>query len=362
MSLFEPLDFAGGARIRNRLALAPLTNLQSHPDGTLSDAELRWLLRRAEGGFGIITTCASHVALDGQGWAGELGIFSDTLLPGLRTLATGIAERGALGLVQLFHGGVRAPSKVTGQQPWSASAFSENSPGFETPRAATEDDITRVIGQFRDAALRAREAGFQGVEIHGAHGYLLSQFLSATMNQRTDRWGGSLENRARLLREVTRAIRAATPAPFVVGVRVSPEDFGYAKGLDLDENLTLAGWLREDGIDFLHLSLWDAAALTKKRPEAHAIPLFREVCGAQVRIFAAGSLWSREDAEAILARGADVVALGRAAIVNPEWPREAADPAWTPRRPPLSPEELIQRDLSPGFVDYMRRWRGFVAG
>jgi 2,4-dienoyl-CoA reductase-like NADH-dependent reductase (Old Yellow Enzyme family) len=361
MGLFDPVDFPGGARARNRVALAPLTNLQSNPDGSLSDAELRWLLRRAEGGFGVVTTCAAHVALDGQGWPGELGLFSDALVPRLRDLGAGLAERGALGMVQLFHGGVRAPSKVTGQQPWSASAFSENSPGFEAPRPATEEDILRLIGQFRDAAVRAREAGFQGVEIHGAHGYLLSQFLSATMNLREDRWGGPFENRARLLREVTRAIRAATPAPFVVGVRISPEDFGYARGLDLDESLRLAGWLRDDGIDFLHLSLWDAANPTKKRPEAHPIPLFREACGAAVRILAAGSLWSREDAEATLARGADMVALGRAAIVNPEWPQEAATPGWTPRRPPLTPEEFHQRDVSPGFVDYLRRWRGFVA-
>ncbi|MCS6901992.1 MAG: NADH:flavin oxidoreductase [Myxococcales bacterium] len=361
MGLFDPLTFPGGTCARNRVALAPLTNLQSHLDGSLSEAELRWLLRRAEGGFGMVTTCASHVALDGQGWPGELGIFSDTLLPGLRTLGRGLAERGALGVVQLFHGGARAPSKVTGQQPWSASAFSENSPGFEIPRPATEEDLQRVIGQFRDAALRAREAGFHGVEIHGAHGYLLSQFLSSTMNLREDRWGGPLENRARLLREVTQAIRKATPPPFLVGVRISPEDFGYAKGLDLDESLQLADWLCADGIDFLHLSLWDAANPTKKRPQSHPIPLFREVCGTAVRILAAGSLWSREDAEATLARGADMVALGRAAILNPEWPREATQPGWLPRRPPLTPEEFHQREVSPRFVDYLRRWRGFVA-
>ena len=362
MTLFDPIDFAGGARARNRIALAPLTNLQSHEDGTLSDAELRWLLRRAEGGFGIVTTCAAHVALDGQGWPGELGVFSDALIPRLRVLASGIQERGALGLVQIFHGGVRAPSKVTGQQPWSASVFHEPGSSFEAPRAATEEDIQRVIGQFRDAALRSREAGFQGVEIHGAHGYLLGQFLSATMNQREDGWGGALANRARLLREVTRAVRAATPAPFVVGVRISPEDFGYAKGLDLDENLQVARWLAEDGIDYLHVSLWDAASPTKKRPEQHALPLFREAVGAGVRILAAGSVWTRAEAEALEARGADVVALGRAGIVNPEWPRQAADPAWQPRRLPVTAEELRQRDLSPTFIDYLRRWKGFVEG
>src|SRR5690606_35508424 len=110
---------------------------------------------------------------------------------------------------------------------------------------------------FRDAAVRARRAGFDGVELHGAHGYLLSQFLSATMNRREDAWGGSFENRARLMREVVRAVRAAVPASFLVGVRLSPEDYFTARGLDLDENVTLAGLLADDGMDFLHLSLWD---------------------------------------------------------------------------------------------------------
>lgn len=362
MSLFDPLVFRGGARASNRIALAPLTNQQSHPDGSLSDDEMRWLLRRAEGGFGIISTCAAHVALDGQGWSGELGIFDDGQIPRLRELSSALAARGALSLVQIFHGGVRAPSSVTGQRPFSASEFTEKSPDFEVPRAATEDDIARVIGQFRDAAVRAREAGFGGVELHGAHGYLLSQFLSATMNQRTDRWGGSLENRARLMREATRAVRAAVPAPFVVGIRVSPENFGYAKGLDLDENLTLARWLVEDGIDFLHVSLWNALGNTQKRPDQHPLPLFREACGPSVPIFAAGSIWTRADAEAVVGKGADVVSLGRSAILNPDWPRKISDPSWEPRRPPVSIDYLLEQDLNPTFAGYMRRWKGFVEG
>jgi len=362
MSLFDAVEFRSGARARNRVALAPLTNQQSHADGTLSDVEKRWLLRRAEGGFGIITTCASHVALDGQGWAGELGIYDDKMIPGLRELAGAIAERGALGLVQIFHGGVRAPSKVTGQQPWSASVFQEKGADFEEPRAATEEDIARVIEQFKAAAVRAHEAGFGGVEIHGAHGYLLGQFLSATMNQRGDRWGGSLENRARLMREVTRAVRGAVPAPFAVGVRISPENFGYAKGLDLDENLQLARWLSDDGVDFVHVSLWNAQGNTQKRPGEHPLPLFREACGAQVRVFAAGSIWSRAEAEQVLARGADVVALGRSGIVHPDWPTRAADASWEPKRPPVTAAELIAAEVSPSFVEYLRRWKGFIEG
>jgi 2,4-dienoyl-CoA reductase-like NADH-dependent reductase (Old Yellow Enzyme family) len=358
VDLFSPLRFRNGVVARNRVALAPMTNSQSHADGSLSDDELRWLTLRAEGGFGVVETCAAHIAVDGQGWEGELGVFDDRLLPGLGRLAAALRERGAVGIVQIFHGGARAASALTGAQPWSASEIPDDP---ATPRAATIDDIERAIAGFRDAAVRAARAGFQGVELHGAHGYLLGQFLSGTQNRRTDAWGGALAGRARLFREATRAVRAAVPASFVVGARLSPEDFGNAKGLDLDESLTVARWLCDDGLDFLHISLWDAAANTKKRPEEHAIPLFRRACPADVSLIAAGSVWTRAEAEAVLERGADAVALGRAAIVNPDWPARAADPAWQPMRPPLRPEELRARGLNDVFINYMRNRKGFVA-
>jgi len=356
--LLSPFPFANGVVARNRIWLAPMTNLQSHADGSLSEDERRWLVRRADGGFGVIETCASHVAEDGQGWEGELGIYSDALLPGLTRLAADLTERGATGLVQLFHGGVRADTKLTGVSTWSASAVDD---GGLVAREATEDDIVGVIARFRDAAVRAHKAGFQGVELHGAHGYLFGQFLSATGNRRTDRWGGAFENRARLLRDTMAAVRAAVPDTFVVGVRISPEDWGQSKGLDLDESIQLAQWLAEDGADFLHLSLWTASRTTKKRPDAHPVTLFREAVPAAVPLVVAGNIWTRVEAEALMDRGAGAVALGRSAIANPEWPREIEHEGWEPRRPPFTVAELRERDLSEKFARYMGQWRGFVA-
>lgn len=358
-SLFDPIDLRNGSVSRNRIALAPMTNLQSAPDGTLGDDELRWLARRADDGFGIVMTCAAYVATDGKAWAGQLGVHDDRCIDGLRRLAGRIHDGGALAYVQLFHGGVRAASKHSGTRPWSASEFHEEGKSFEAPRAATEDDLARVIDQFAAAARRVLEAGFDGIELHGAHGYLLSQFLSTTMNRRDDRWGGPLANRALLIREVTRAVRAAVPIE--VGVRLSPEDFGYARGLDLDETVEVAGWLADDGADFIHASLWDVHAASKKRPETGALPLFRAALPAATRLWAAGSVWTRAEAEGVLAAGADIVALGRAAILNPDWARAASDPAWQPRRPPMSAEELGARSVSPTFVEYLRRWKDFVA-
>lgn len=359
--LLTPYQFAGGATVPNRVALAPLTNLQSEADGTLSDVELAWLARRAEGGFGLVETCAAYVSVDGKGWPGELGVERDDQVPRLAQFATALGARGGLSIVQLFHGGTRAPSAVTGQRPWSASAYREDGPDFEEPRPATPDDLERVIAAFADAAARCERAGFGGVELHGAHGYLLSQFLSTTMNLRTDAWGGDLAGRARLIRAVARAVRARVRPGFVVGARLSPEDFGQARGLDLDESLQVARWLADDGLDFIHLSLWRAERMTTKRPDQHPIPLFRAALPSTVAIIAAGGVWTPAEAQAVLDRGADLVALGRAAIINPDWPREAASPGWEPRRPPLTVAELEARAVSPLFAGYLRRWKGFVA-
>ena len=209
--------------------------------------------------------------------------------------------------------------------------------------------------------MRARAAGFDGVELHGAHGYLLGQFVSATMNTRTDAWGGPIEGRARLMRETLRAVRSAVPERFVVGMRLSPEDWGNARGLDLDESLQVARWLCEDGADFIHISLWDASQNTRKRPNEHAVSLFRAALPREVPLVVAGGVWTRADAERLLDLGANAVAVARAAIANPDWAARVSDDSWEPRRPPLTVAELEERGLSEAFAGYMRNWKGFVA-
>ena len=356
-SLATPITLRSGATARNRLALAPLTNQQSHADGTISHDEHAWLERRAAGGFAVIETCAAHVSQDGQGFPGQLGVWGDHQLPGLRALAAAIAGHGALGLVQLYHGGVRCPSALTGQQPWSASEFDEPRPNFERPRPATPADLARVLADFVAAARRSAAAGFHGVELHAAHGYLFSQFLSSAMNQRSDDWGGSLANRARLLRDVARAVRAACPHPFTVGVRLSPEDFGHARGIDLDETVQVAAWLAEDGLDFVHVSLWDGRKLSLKYPDRHPLPAFRAALPRDVAIIAAGKVWTEDDALALLDHGADLVAIGRAAILNPDWPRRALAGPFAPERGPLTPAQLRELAISDTYVEYLRNFR-----
>lgn len=360
--LFEPYTFRSGARARHRVTLAPLTNLQSYPNGVCSPDERRWLERRAQGDFSLVMTCASHVSAAGQGFSGQLGCGSDEQLPGLSDLAAAINGHGALCLVQLYHGGARAPAKITGQQPLSATGWTEEKPDLDSPRAATTAEIEQIIDDFSSAARRVHRAGFSGVELHGAHGYLLSQFLSRVRNTRTDGWGGTLTGRARLLRHIVQRIRMDIPKPFIVGIRLSPEDMPTVPGLDLDDTIQVAQWLAEDGADFIDLSLWNYQRKTMKRPDEHPLPLFRAALPKDVALFAAGAMWSREDAQTVLDLGADFLSLGRAAIVDPDWPKHAREADFQPRRAPLTPDQYRQNALSDGFIQYLYNFKGMVAG
>ena len=362
--IFDPYTFINADIIvKNRITLAPMTNGQSHQDGTLGDDEYRWLIRRAKEGFGIIITCAANVSEDGKGWDGELGIFDDRHIDGLKKLSDGLHVYSSIGIVQIFHGGARSPESITGMQPWSSSAH-EMFTGSKSiaVRAGSLDDISRTIQVFTDAAVRAYKAGFDGVELHGAHGYLLHQFISTFTNQRNDEWGGNFENRTRLIRTILKNIKMAVPKKFIVGVRLSPEDKYTFQGIDFDESLKLAQILVREGADYIHASPWDA----KKRPEKYAhkgkslITYFREAIPPHIPVMVAGEIWSTADAEEVLSLGTDFVALGRAAIGVPDWPSLARYPDFEPQKPPYTIQHLKNSDLSDKFIQYMKRWKGFV--
>jgi 2,4-dienoyl-CoA reductase-like NADH-dependent reductase (Old Yellow Enzyme family) len=203
-SLFSPLTFAHGPAMKNRLMLAPLTNTQSHPDGTLSDDEFRWLTMRAEGGFGLTMTCAAHVQRIGQGFPGQLGAWSDDHIEGLTRLAAAIKAQGSVAVVQLHHAGMRSPAELIGEAPVCPSDNEE----FKA-RALTSPEVEQLVADFIAGAVRSQKAGFDGVEIHCAHGYILAQFLSPEVNLRTDQWGGSAANRNRIVIDILKGVRAA---------------------------------------------------------------------------------------------------------------------------------------------------------
>lgn len=351
--LFSPLSFAHGPDMKNRFMLAPLTNLQSHPDGKLSDDEFRWLTLRAKGGFGLTMTCAAHVQAVGQGFPGQLGIFGDQHLEGLTRLAAEIKRHGSVSSVQLHHAGNRSPKELVGQ-PVSASDDPETG-----ARGLSLGEVEQLVEDFVAAAVRAETAGFDGVEIHGAHGYVLAQFLSPEINKRDDRYGGSVENRARVIHEIIDGVRARTRPDFQLGLRLSPERFG----LQLADIVATAQAILSAGrIDYLDMSLWDVA----KEPVEEAfqgrslMSYFTELDRGQVRLGVAGKVTSPAIAADMLDKGADFVLIGRAAILHHDFPERARDPAFTPIALPVTAEHLANEGLGPAFVQYMSSWPGFV--
>jgi 2,4-dienoyl-CoA reductase-like NADH-dependent reductase (Old Yellow Enzyme family) len=355
-SLFEPLAFARGPAMKNRFMLAPLTNLQSHADGRLSDDEFRWLTFRAKGGFGLTMTCAAHVQREGQGFPGQLGIFSDDHLPGLTRLASAIKEEGSVAIAQLHHAGMRSPADLIGQAPLCPSDNDETK-----ARALAPQEIEVLTEDFIAAAVRAQAAGFDGVELHGAHGYMICQFLSAETNRRDDRWGGSLENRTRLLHDIIEGIRARTPANFMLGVRLSPERFGLKLAEIRD---VAAGLMRGGQLDFLDMSLWDVfkEPVETEFQGRSLMSYFTDLDRGRTRLGVAGKILSGDDAARALANGANFAIIGRAAILHHDFPRRIeADPHFKPVSLPVTAAYLRNEGLGPKFVGYMQGWKGFVA-
>ncbi|MBN1097036.1 NADH:flavin oxidoreductase [Blastococcus sp. TML/C7B] len=351
--LFAPLTLAHGPAAPNRVWLAPLTNTQSHPDGRLSDEELHWLSMRARGGHGLTMTAAAHVQAGGQGFPGQLGVFSDDHLPGLTRLATALKDEGSLASLQLHHAGNRSPRDLVGR-PVGPSDHEKSG-----ARAMTGDEVAQLVEDFAAGAQRAERAGFHGIEVHGAHGYVLAQFLSPEENRRTDGYGGSLENRARLLFEVVRAVRERCGPDFQVGVRISPERFGLRLG---EVREVAAELLLSDAVDYLDLSLWDVA----KQPEEEGFqdrPLmdwFTDLDRGTTRLGVAGKVRSGQQVTEALDRGADFVMVGRASILHHDFPERVRADGSFATRTPVSPAHLADEGLSPVFVEYMRNWRGFV--
>ena len=351
-----PLQFTCGLEMPNRFMLAPMTNTQSQEDGTLSNDEYHWLTMRAKGGFGLTMTCASHVQAIGKGFPGQLGIFSDHHIEGHTRLAKGIKVHGSLAVIQLHHAGMRSPFEVI-----KAKAVCPSAHDKYNARGLTLEEVHQLRDDFIAAALRSQKAGYDGVEVHGAHGYILTQFLSSKINLRTDDYGGSLANRARLLFEIVDGIRTACGPAFLLGVRLSPERFG----MQLQEIKTITQQLIDHHhIDFLDISLWD---VFKQPEEAEHQQLsllehFSALDYKDVKWTVAGKISTGTDVQKVLDAGVDFVSIGRSAILHYDFPEQVfKNPDFTPTTLPVSEDYLKAQGLSSNFITYMKRWDGFVA-
>jgi 2,4-dienoyl-CoA reductase-like NADH-dependent reductase (Old Yellow Enzyme family) len=352
--LFDPLTMRRGPAFRNRLALAPLTNQQSHDDGRLSAEETRWLTMRAAGGFALTLTAAGYVQRNGRGFPGQLGVSDEAHLEGLTALATAIRKEGSVSGAQIYHGGSRAVAEE-GEELVSASDDAASG-----ARALTLGEVEKVRDDFIAAAKLAERAGFDGVQIHAAHGYLINQFLSSELNRRTDRYGGSIENRTRLASEIIDGVRSACRPDFQIGLRISTERYG----LKLAEMRDFAAELFiQAKIDYLDLSLWDIS----KEPAEEAfqgrslLSYFTELPRGDVRLAAAGKVMTAATARSAIEDGCDFVMIGRAAILRHDFPeRVRQNGSYVSPPTPVSVAHLEAEGISQAFRNYLSAFPDFI--
>jgi 2,4-dienoyl-CoA reductase-like NADH-dependent reductase (Old Yellow Enzyme family) len=352
----DSISFACGQHMKNRFMLAPLTNQQSYENGQLSNEEFNWLTMRAKGGFGLVMTCASHVQEIGKGFSRQLGIFSDDLMEGHKKLASKIKSYGSLAVIQLHHAGMRSPYEVIKEKAVCPSDSEKHN-----ARALTLEEVLQLKGDFIEAAVRAKKCGYNGVEVHGAHGYILTQFLSESINKRTDKYGGTLENRSRLLFEIVDGIRETCGENFLLGVRLSPERFG----MKLSEIKTVSQQLIDNHkIDFLDLSLWDCFKQPEEFPENDKTLLnhITDLDFKHVKLTVAGNIRTGKDVQKVLDSTVDFVTIGHSAILHHDFPKRVIEKHnFEPIENPVSENYLKSEGLSNTFIDYMRKWDGFVS-
>jgi 2,4-dienoyl-CoA reductase-like NADH-dependent reductase (Old Yellow Enzyme family) len=328
--LFESFTFANGVQLKNRIIMAPMTNFSSNPDGTVTDAEVNYYARRSSG-VGVVITACTYVTANGKGFHGEFGADRDELIPSLRRLATAIKEQGAKAILQIFHGGREVPSElVPNGDVVSASTVPAEGEGKPVPRELANNEVESIIRGFGEATRRAIEAGFDGVEIHGANGYLIQQFFSPHSNRREDRWGGSLEKRLTfplaVVDEVKKVVGQYTKDPFIVGYRFSPEESG-TPGITMADTLVLIDALAEKDLDYLHVSLQDFWSTPRRGVEdtRSRIEIIQERVGDRVPVIGVGSIHTADDALKAIQTGVPFIALGREIIIDPDWVQKVAD-------------------------------------
>lgn len=323
-TFLEPFTFKNGLKLKNRVIMAPMTTSSGTPAGDVSEEELIYYLVRSGGSSAVITACA-YISSEGQAFNHGMGISRDTHTQSLGKLAKVIQLQGAKAICQIYHGGRMAQRRLNGgRQPISPSAIRAERQWADTPRELTDSGINILINQFGQAVKRAIDAGFDGVELHGANTYLLQQFLSPHSNQRTDHWGGSLENRMRFPIEVIRyckkIIKKYATKPFLLGYRLSPEEI-EEPGLRLEDTLVFTEALIENNVDYLHLSVqyYYQPSLLGFRNYKQQIPktISSKVDG-RIPLIGVGTVRTPRDADKVM-KYADLVALGRQLIIDPKW-------------------------------------------
>jgi 2,4-dienoyl-CoA reductase-like NADH-dependent reductase (Old Yellow Enzyme family) len=322
--LFEPLTIRN-LTLKNRVVLPPMGTRLSPRDGSVSDAQVAHYAARARGGVGLIIVEHAYISPMGRFRATQLGAHDDSLLPGLRRLVEAAHAGGAAICLQINHSGGKAFPEVIGEQPAGPSEVTPPGSDHE-PRALTKEEIAEIVQAFVAAARRAVAAGFDAVEVHGAHGYLLSQFASPITNHRRDEYGGDLWGRFRLPLDVVAAVREGVPANYPVFYRLGADDL-MEGGLSPEEAQQVAPRLLRAGADVLDVSggVGGDGSLVYDQ-QGYFVPLAEKIKQASgARVIGVGRIRDPHFADRVVRDGrVDLVAVGRAHLEDPEWAAKAA--------------------------------------
>lgn len=322
--LFEEITLPNGVVLNDRLGVAPMTTYSGNEDGTVSDEELTYYNRRAGLGDLFISACIA-VSENGIAFPNQFIGFDDNAIPRLTQMAKEMKSKGSKAILQIQHGGRQGqPALIKANETVAPSAV-PGAAGTPTPRELTEKEIEAIIEDFGETTRRAIEAGFDGVEIHGANTYLLQQFVSSVTNQRQDQWGGSLENRLKfplaVLKKVQDTVAKYADEQFIVGYRLSPEENNETSvGYTIEETKVLVEELIQHGVHYIHVSLMEVMKAPKGAEQGNSIVrILADHINSRVAFVAVGSVKTPEDALTALAEGADIVVIGRQALIDPEW-------------------------------------------
>ncbi len=327
----------GHTSFDNRAVVAPMTRVSTNGDGIPTDQMAAYYRRYAEGGFGLIIAEGTYTdRFFSQGYPNQPGITTDEQQAGWQKVVAAVHDAGGKIFLQLMHAGAlsqhlsntRGPSSVPPMR-HMLEGYSKKQGRFPLPQAMNPSEIDDVIDGFITSANRAVQAGFDGVEIHGANGYLLDQFLTDYSNTREDQYGGSLENRCRLGVEIVKAVKEAVSNSCVVGIRLSQgkvNDFDYLWPGGIEDGKVIFALLKKAGADYIHFASegqgFDHGCLTR---DGKSLPrLARDITGLPV--IANGGLHNLQEANRILSNGhSDLIAIGTGALANPDWPKKIRD-------------------------------------
>ena len=327
-ALLSPIKI-GSMEVKNRFVVPPMGSNYANPDGSVSQQLIDYHVARAKGGFGLIIVEVTAVEPAGKAIPFEPGLWSDEFIPGWKKLVDEVHKYGAKIAVQLHHAGRQTSKDIIGQQPVAPSAVP--CPVMkEIPRELTTQEVYDLIGNFRDAAVRARDAGFDAVEIHGAHGYLIAQFMSAYSNKRIDEFGGNFISRMKFPLEIIRSIRREVGNGYPLIFRMSGDEKVHG-GRAIDETRAIASLVEQAGANAVDISICNYGSLHWMFVPG-AVPLgFNAVAAEEVKksvkipVIAVGRINDPFLAEDILQSGkADMIALGRESLADPEWPNKVA--------------------------------------